>query len=106
MTGAIWQIKGYAPELQQIRIEAELRRQELTTHFCGQGKRSSELGVVILGMQVLKRIGRPEDVADVVAFLGLGLSQRKIQKLISKSRITTCATVASITMYRPGVCSG
>jgi len=33
VTGALSQIKGHTAELQQIRIEAELHRQELTTHF-------------------------------------------------------------------------
>ncbi|MGA8490198.1 MAG: hypothetical protein WB711_07230 [Terriglobales bacterium] len=41
VTGALWQIKGHAPELQQIRIEAELHRQELTTHFRDQDKRTT-----------------------------------------------------------------
>ena len=41
VTGALWQIKGDAPELQQIRIEAELHRQELTTHFREQDKRTT-----------------------------------------------------------------
>jgi hypothetical protein len=36
VTGALWRIKGQAGALQQIRIEAELPRQKLTTHFRGQ----------------------------------------------------------------------
>lgn len=38
VTGALWQLKGQAGALQQIRIEAELQRQKLTTHFRGQNK--------------------------------------------------------------------
>jgi hypothetical protein len=30
VTGALWQLKGQAGSLQQIRIEAELHRQKLT----------------------------------------------------------------------------
>jgi hypothetical protein len=41
LTGALWQIKGHAAGLQQIRVEAELRRQEGTTHFRGQDKRTT-----------------------------------------------------------------
>jgi len=41
VTGALWQIKGQAGALQQIRIEAELHREELTTHFHGQDKRTT-----------------------------------------------------------------
>ena len=41
VTGALWQIKGQTGALQQIRIEAELRRQKLTTHFRGQDKRTT-----------------------------------------------------------------
>jgi len=41
VTGALWQIKGQAGALQQIRIEAEVRRQQLTTHFHGQDKRTT-----------------------------------------------------------------
>jgi len=41
VTGALWQIKGQAGALQQIRIEAELHRQKLTTHFHGRDKRTT-----------------------------------------------------------------
>jgi hypothetical protein len=41
VTGALWQLKGQAGALQQIRIEAELHRQNLTTHFRGQNKRTT-----------------------------------------------------------------
>lgn len=41
VTGALWRIKGQAGALQQIRIEAELPRQKLTTHFRGQDKRTT-----------------------------------------------------------------
>ena len=40
VTGALWQIKGHAEALQQLRIKGELHCQELTTHFCGQDKRT------------------------------------------------------------------
>jgi hypothetical protein len=41
VTGALWQIKGQAETWQQIRIEAALHRQKLTTHFHGQDKRTT-----------------------------------------------------------------
>jgi hypothetical protein len=41
VTGALWQIKGQAGTLQQIRIEAELHRQKLSTHFHSQDKRTT-----------------------------------------------------------------
>jgi hypothetical protein len=41
VTGALWQMKGQVGALQQIRIEAELHRQELTTHFHGRDKRTT-----------------------------------------------------------------
>jgi hypothetical protein len=41
VTGALWQLKGQPGSLQQIRIEAELHRQKLTTHFVGQYKRTT-----------------------------------------------------------------
>jgi hypothetical protein len=40
ITGAIWQLKGKPDVLQDIRIEAELHKERLTTHFNGQGKRT------------------------------------------------------------------
>lgn len=40
VTGALWQIKGQVGALQQIRIEAELHHQKLTTHFPGQDKQT------------------------------------------------------------------
>ena len=41
VTGALSQIKGQAGALQQIRIEAELHHQKLTTHFPGQDKQTT-----------------------------------------------------------------
>jgi hypothetical protein len=41
VTGALWKIKGQAGALQQIRVEAELHHQKVTTHFRGQDKRAT-----------------------------------------------------------------
>jgi hypothetical protein len=41
VTGALWRMKGQAGALQQIRIEAELHRQKLTTLFHGRDKRTT-----------------------------------------------------------------
>jgi len=40
ITGAIWQLKGKPDVLRDSSIEAELRKERLTTHFNGQGKRT------------------------------------------------------------------
>jgi hypothetical protein len=40
ITGAIWQLKGKPEVLRDSSIEAELRKERLTTHFNGQGKRT------------------------------------------------------------------
>ena len=40
ITGAIWQLKGKPDVLRDSSIEAELRKERLTTHFNGQGKRA------------------------------------------------------------------
>ena len=37
ITGAIWQVKGKPDALKDIRIEAELHKERLMTHFNGQG---------------------------------------------------------------------
>jgi hypothetical protein len=39
VTGALWQIKNQMDTLKQIRIEAGLRQQRMTTHILGQNKR-------------------------------------------------------------------
>jgi hypothetical protein len=41
VTGALRQMKGHAAGLQPIRVEAELRRLELTTHVRGQDKHTT-----------------------------------------------------------------
>jgi hypothetical protein len=40
ITGAIWQLKGKPDVLRDSSIEAELRKERLTTHFNGKGKRT------------------------------------------------------------------
>jgi hypothetical protein len=40
ITGAIWQLKGKPGVLKDVSIEAELRKERLTTHFNGQGIRT------------------------------------------------------------------
>ena len=38
VTGALWQIKGHAGALQQIRIDADLHQERLTTHIVGKDR--------------------------------------------------------------------
>jgi hypothetical protein len=40
ITGAIWQLKGKPDVLQDVNIDAQLQKENLTMHFSDQDKRS------------------------------------------------------------------
>jgi hypothetical protein len=91
VTGALWQLKGQAGALQQIRIEAELHRQKLTTHFRGQDKRTTFAPDSV----TLQTEGRTEAARQITneSWSSVQKGQRKLTRPLSGVNGEVCEKV-------------